>query len=90
MYLGLLFAVLTGLTWVITGAIVGSAERRGCGAFRQQLVSTVLSLSAVSIALVAGRALWPESRAFAFGASPRWTSATTSSIRACAPTRACG
>ena len=70
MYLGLLFAVLTGLTWVITGAIVGSAERRGCGAFRQQLVSTVLSLSAVSIALVAGGRLFPDAAAFAFGASP--------------------
>ena len=70
MYLGLLFAVLTGLTWVITGAIVGMAERRGCGAFRQQLVSTVLSLSAVSIALVAGGRLFPGAAAFAFGASP--------------------
>ena len=30
MAIGLLFAVLTGLAWVITGAIVGLAERRGC------------------------------------------------------------
>ena len=69
MAVGLLFAVLTGLTWVITGAIVGSAERRGCGAFRQQLVSTVLSLAAVSVALVAGGRLFPDSGAFAFSAA---------------------
>ena len=69
MYLGLLFAVLTGLTWVITGAIVGSAERHGCGAFRQQLVSTLYSIVAVSLVLVAGGRLFPDAPAFAFSAA---------------------
>ena len=69
MYVGLLFAVLTGLTWVITGAIVGLAERRGCGAFRQQLVSTLYSIAAVSVALVAGGRLFPDAAAFAFSAA---------------------
>ncbi len=70
MYLGLLFAVLTGLTWVITGAIVGVAERRGCGTFRQQLVSTLYSIGTVSLVLVAGGRLLPDAPAFAFSARP--------------------
>ena len=66
MLLGLLFAVLTGLTWVVTGAIVGLAERRGCGAFRQQLVGTLYSVAAVGLSFAAGPALFPDSGAFAF------------------------
>ena len=68
MTLGLLFAVLTGLTWVVTGAIVGLAEKRGCGAFRQQLVGTLYSLAAVTAALLVGRAAAPAAPAFAFEA----------------------
>ena len=31
MTLGLLFAILTGLSWVVVGAVVGLAEKHGCG-----------------------------------------------------------
>jgi hypothetical protein len=55
---------------VITGAIVGSAERRGCGAARQQLVMNGLVLVAVLVSYAVGPSLFPESRAFAFSAAP--------------------
>lgn len=68
---GLLFATLTGLSWVITGAIVGLAEKRGCGTFRQQLVSSCYSLLSVAAIYAVGRTFAPESPVFSFSCEAR-------------------
>lgn len=71
MALGILLAVLTGLSWVVVGAVVGLAEKRGCGASRFQLVGCVFSLTASALAYAIGPMLLPGSGAFRFVAEPR-------------------
>ncbi len=43
MVTGILFAILPGLSWIAAGAVVGLAEKRGCGAARQPLAGQALS-----------------------------------------------
>ena len=71
MTLGLFFAIITGLSWVVTGAVVGLAERRRCGAERQQLVGASLALAVAALAYAVGPLIMPGSGAFRFGADPR-------------------
>lgn len=71
MALGILLAVLTGLSWVVVGAVVGLAEKHGCGTSRFQLVGCVFSLTVSALAYAIGPALMPGSSAFRFLAEPR-------------------
>ena len=64
MTLGLLFAILTGLSWVVVGAVVGLAEKHGCGTARQQLVSQALTGAIAVAVLVAGVFLQPGNPTF--------------------------
>ena len=76
MFSGILFAILTGLSWVAVGAIIGLAEKRGCGTARQQLVGQTITGTITSVVLVLGVAFRPESAAFSLraGISPMlWT-----------------
>lgn len=61
---GILFAILTGLSWVVSGAVVGLAEKRGCGTSRQQLVGNAFKLLLTLAVLGAGVALRPGATAF--------------------------
>lgn len=65
MITGILFAILTGLSWVVSGAVVGLAEKRGCGTSRQQLVGNAFKLLLTLTVLGAGVALRPGAAAFA-------------------------
>ena len=64
MALGILFAILTGLSWVVSGAVVGLAEKRGCGTSRQQLIGGALKAAITLAVLAAGVALRPGAAAF--------------------------
>lgn len=64
MALGILFAILTGLSWVVSGAVVGLAEKRGCGTSRQQLVGGALKATITLAVLTTGVALRPGAAAF--------------------------
>lgn len=61
MFSGILFAILTGVSWVAVGAIIGLAEKRGCGTARQQLVGQTITGTISSVVLALGVAFRPES-----------------------------
>lgn len=71
MALGILFAILTGLSWVVSGAVVGLAEKRGCGTSRQQLVGGALKAAITLAVLAAGVALRPGAAAFSLQSDMR-------------------
>ena len=71
MALGVLFAILTGLSWVVSGAVVGLAEKRGCGTSRQQLVGGALKAAITLAVLAAGVALRPGAAAFSLQSDMR-------------------
>lgn len=71
MALGILFAILTGLSWVVSGAVVGLAEKRGCGTSRQQLVGGALKATITLAVLTAGVALRPGAAAFSLRSDMR-------------------
>ena len=76
MFTGILFAILTGLSWIAVGAVVGLAEKRGCGPSRQQLVGQILTGTITAVVLALGVALRPEAPAFSLKAAPApmlWT-----------------
>jgi drug/metabolite transporter (DMT)-like permease len=63
-YSGILLAVLTGLSWVVTGAVVGLVERHGRPT-GQLLAARSIFLLAAALALIAiGRRAWPDVAAF--------------------------
>lgn len=64
MALGIFYAILSGLSWIAVGAVVGLAEKRGCGSTRQQLVSNTLSGTISLLVLGAGMLLRPDADAF--------------------------
>lgn len=64
MALGIFYAILSGLSWIAVGAVVGLAEKRGCGSIRQQLVSNTLSGAIGVLVLGAGLLLRPGADAF--------------------------
>lgn len=64
MGIGLLFAVLVGLSWVVTGAAVGQSERLGFGAWRHQCVYTAMYGAAALLILLVGRVIEPNAPAF--------------------------
>ena len=64
MSLGVALAILTGLSWVVTGAVVGYSERRGYGTARQQRLGNAY-IAAISAAVIAaGMAMRPHSPAY--------------------------
>ena len=71
MVLGIVFAILTGLSWVLVGAVVGLAEKRRCGTERQQLVTSLLAVAIAGLAYAAGPFLLPGSDIFRFGGDLR-------------------
>lgn len=71
MAIGIIFAILTGLSWVVVGAFVGLAEKRGCGSSRFMLVRSSFSLTVASLLYLTGHALMPGSAFFRFTAEPR-------------------
>ena len=71
MALGILFAILTGLSWVVSGAVVGLAEKRGCGTSRQQLIGGALKAAITLAVLAAGVALRPGAAAFSLQSDMR-------------------
>lgn len=71
MITGILFAILTGLSWVVSGAVVGLAEKRGCGTSRQQLVGGALKATITLAVLTAGVALRPGAAAFSLRSDMR-------------------
>ena len=76
MFAGILFAVLTGLSWIAVGAVVGLAEKRGCGTDRQQLVGQAITGSIAAAVLALGVALRPGAEAFSLRSAPApmlWT-----------------
>lgn len=54
MLLGLFLAILTGLSWVVVGAVVGLAEKRECGADRLMLVGSIFSLMLLVLSYAVG------------------------------------
>lgn len=70
MALGILFAVLVGFSWVVTGAVVGLAEKRGYGAWRHQFVYTAMYGAVATVLLCAGAALRPGTPAFSLRFNP--------------------
>lgn len=76
MIAGILFAILTGLSWIAVGAVVGLAEKRGCGTARQQLVGHSITGTMTAVVLALGVALRPDAPAFSLKAAPApmlWT-----------------
>ena len=76
MFAGILFAILTGLSWIAVGAVVGLAEKRGCGTARQQLVGHTITGTITTAVLALGVALRPGAPAFSLRAAPApvlWT-----------------
>lgn len=76
MFTGILFAILTGLSWIAVGAVVGLVEKRGCGTSRQQLVGQAITGTITATVLALGVALRPEAPAFSLKAAPApmlWT-----------------
>ena len=72
MALGILFAVLVGFSWVVTGAVVGLAEKNGYGAWRHQFIYTAMYGTVAIVVLCVGAALWPGKTAFSlrFNSAP--------------------
>ena len=70
MALGILFAVLVGFTWVVTGAVVGLAEKHGYGAWRHQFVYSAMYGAVAAVVLCAGAVLRPGSPAFSLRFDP--------------------
>lgn len=68
MALGLFFAILTGISWVAVGAVIGLAEKRGCGTFRQQLVGQTITGTITATVLALGVAFRPNASAFSLRA----------------------
>ena len=64
MALGILLAVLTGFSWVVTGAVVGLVERHGRPTGQLLAVRSVFLLAGSLVLLAAGRAWWPEAAFF--------------------------
>ena len=64
MIAGLSLAVLTGFSWVVTGAVVGLVERRGRPTGQLLAVRSAFLLAASLLLLAAGRAWWPEAALF--------------------------
>lgn len=54
MLLGLFLAILTGLSWVLVGAVVGLAEKRECGSERLMLVGSIFSVTLVGLSYAVG------------------------------------
>ena len=76
MFTGILFAILTGLSWIAVGAVVGLVEKRGCGTSRQQLVGHSITGAITAAVLALGAAMRPEAPAFSLKAAPApmlWT-----------------
>ena len=76
MFTGILFAVLTGLSWIAVGAVVGLVEKRGCGTSRQQLVGHSITGAITAVVLAMGAVMRPEAPAFSLKAAPApmlWT-----------------
>lgn len=76
MTLGIVLAVLCGLSWIFEGAVVGIVERRGYGTARQQRLGNAYVAAVALAVLLAGRAARPDSPAFALRcdlASAAWT-----------------
>ena len=68
MFLGLVFAILTGISWVAVGAVIGLAEKRGCGTARQQLVGQTITGTITATVLALGVAFRPNAPAFSLRA----------------------
>ena len=68
MALGLFFAILTGISWVAVGAVIGLAEKRGCGTARQQLVGQTLTGTITATVLALGVSFRPNSPVFSLRA----------------------
>ena len=64
MALGILLAILTGLSWVVTGAVVGLVERHGRPTGQLLAVRSAILLTVTLLLLAAGRAWWPEAALF--------------------------
>lgn len=64
MVAGLTLAVLTGFSWVVTGAVVGLVERRGRPTGQLLAARSVFLFAASLLLLAAGRAWWPEAALF--------------------------
>ena len=64
MALGILLAVLTGFSWVVTGAVVGLVERHGRPTGQLLAVRSVFLLAGSLVLLAAGRTWWPEAAFF--------------------------
>lgn len=61
---GLILAVLTGLSWVVTGAVVGLVERHGRPTGQLLATRSAFLLAASLLLLAAGRTWWPDARLF--------------------------
>lgn len=70
MGLGLVFAVLVGLSWVVTGAAVGLAEKHGYGAWRHQFAYTSMYGLATALVVAVGAARCPNVPAFSLRFDP--------------------
>ena len=64
MALGILLAVLTGLSWVVTGAVVGLVERHGRPTGQLLATRSVFLLAAALLLLAIGHAVWPTAAVF--------------------------
>ena len=64
MLTGILFAIMVGLSWIVTGAAVGLAEKHGFGAWRHQFVYTSMYGVAATVVLALGAMLCPDVQAF--------------------------
>ncbi|MBQ7721750.1 MAG: hypothetical protein IJT64_02450 [Kiritimatiellae bacterium] len=64
MVTGLVLAVLTGLSWVVTGAVVGLVERHGRPTGQLLATRSAFLLAASLLLLAAGRIWWPEAGLF--------------------------
>lgn len=64
MVLGLLLAILTGLSWVVTGAVVGLVERHGRPTGQLLAVRSICLLCASILLLAVGRVARPEATLF--------------------------
>ena len=70
MLVGILFAIMVGLSWIVTGAAVGLAEKHGYGAWRHQFVYTSMYGVAAMVVLAVGATLHPDVQAFSLRCNP--------------------
>lgn len=70
MLIGIFFAMMVGLSWIVTGAAVGLAEKHGYGAWRHQFVYTSMYGVAAAIVLAVGATLRPDAPAFSLRFNP--------------------